>query len=64
MFQIVKSSCYLSENDLPPAIEQPSMDSSAELSTETVSYHLQPLDRPSAQKDSDMEWYVCMCVFM
>ncbi|KAH3717941.1 hypothetical protein DPMN_060737 [Dreissena polymorpha] len=37
------------------AIDQPSMDSSAELSTETVSHHLQPPDRSSAQRDSDME---------
>ncbi|KAH3859068.1 hypothetical protein DPMN_101714 [Dreissena polymorpha] len=42
------------KNDMPQAIEQPSMDSSAELSTETVSHHLQPLDRPLAQRDSDM----------
>ncbi|KAH3858240.1 hypothetical protein DPMN_100860 [Dreissena polymorpha] len=35
------------ENDLPQAIEQPSMDSTAELSTETVSQHLQPPDRLS-----------------
>ncbi|KAH3858239.1 hypothetical protein DPMN_100859 [Dreissena polymorpha] len=31
------------------------MDSSAELSTETVSHHLQPPERSSAQRDSDME---------
>ncbi|KAH3792561.1 hypothetical protein DPMN_146057 [Dreissena polymorpha] len=62
---MVKSSCYLSENDMPQAIEQPSMDSTAELSTETVSHHLQPLDRPLAQRDSDMEsdngMFVCVC---
>ena len=53
---------------MPQAIEQPSMDSSAELSTETVSHHLQPLDRPSAQKDSHMEsangMFVCVCVYV
>ncbi|KAH3859071.1 hypothetical protein DPMN_101717 [Dreissena polymorpha] len=65
MFSIVKLSCFLLEKDLPPTIKKPSMDSRAELSTETVSHHLQPLDRPSAQKDSDMEldngMIVCGC---
>ena len=68
MFQMVKSNCYLSENDLPPAIDQPSMDSSAELSTETISHHLQLPERSSAQRDSDMEsgnsMFVCVCVFV
>ncbi|KAH3859070.1 hypothetical protein DPMN_101716 [Dreissena polymorpha] len=63
---MVKSNCYLSKNDLPPAIDQPSMDSSAELSTETISHHLQPPERSSAQRDSDMEsgngMFVCVCV--
>ncbi|KAH3792562.1 hypothetical protein DPMN_146058 [Dreissena polymorpha] len=31
------------------------MDSTAELSTETVSHHLQPPDMPSGQRDSDMK---------
>ena len=68
MFQMVKSNCYLSENDLPLAIDQPSMDSSAELSTETISHHLQPPERSSAQRDSDMEsgngMFVCVCAFV
>ncbi|XP_052220248.1 uncharacterized protein LOC127837326 isoform X1 [Dreissena polymorpha] len=52
--QILQKVSLSIENDMPQAIEQPSMDISAELSTETVSHHLQPLDRPLAQRDSDM----------
>ena len=44
------------------------MDSTAELLIETVSHHLKPSDRPSAQKDSDMEsdngMFVCVCVYV
>ncbi|KAH3816006.1 hypothetical protein DPMN_144546 [Dreissena polymorpha] len=52
--QILQKVSLSIENDMPQAIEQPSMDISAELSTETVSHHLQPPDRPLAQRDSDM----------